>query len=407
MKTRIYKTGTFLMMVVVSGLLLIAGGCKKTMSSAPVISNVRNYVASPGDTLLSALAPGQWIVISGYNLKGAVGISFDGVAASFNDALFSDTSAAVLIPAVIPFPTVPADQLNTITYVTDHGQTTFKCSILPPAPTISAISNENANPGDTVTISGLNLFFVQNLTFAGTTITNYTTVSTGTSISFVLPSLSQSGPVSLTTQSGTTTTTYNVNDVETGMLCNFDDVNSYSWGANAVTNSTTLFPDGRGSYAQVYATNIGANDFNWYNGGRGINLNAVQWVPITEIGDSVSHYAVKFEISVPPSWSVGTLFVSANYTWTYLARYAPWLSGSGSSTPFATDGWQTVTIPFDSFRTVSSSGVNGEGTSLTSFTDLLGSSGNTSLSIWIVNDANAPEGTFNAAIDNIRVVKIK
>lgn len=406
MKKNIYKNG-LLLVTALSALLLVAvTGCKKTTLSAPVIKSIRNYAASPGDSLLNSAGPGQWVVISGSNLKGALAIYFDSTASSFNDDLFSDTSAVVLIPAVIAFPTIPARSLNTITYVTTHGQTTFSFSLLPPAPTISSISNENANTGDTVTIYGLNLFFIQSLSFAGTPITTYTATNDGTSVSFVLPALSQSGPVILSTKSGTVRTLFNVNDVETGMLCNFDDVNSYSWGDYATTNSTTLFPDGRAYYAQLYATNIGPNDFGWYNGGRGLNTNPVQWVPTGEMGDTVANYAVKFEINVPSAWSAGTIFISANYAWNYIARYAPWLNANGSVTPFTTHGWQTVTIPFSTFKTVSSAGYNGEGTSLTSFAALLGSSGNTSLSVWLINDAGTSISAFNFAIDNIRVERI-
>jgi hypothetical protein len=293
------RTRHYLVIAWAFGLLLTAAACHKTGASAPVIKSIRNYAASPGDSLIGSAGPGQWVVISGYNLTGAVSIDFDGVEASFNPGLFSDTSAVVLIPAVIAFPSVPSKQLNTVTYSTTHGQATFSFSILPPAPTITSISNENANAGDTVTIYGLNLFFIQNMTFAGTAITSYTEAGDGTSVSFILPTLSQSGPVAITTKSGSVTTLYNVNDVETGMLCNFDDINTYSWGAYQVTNSTTLFPDGRGNYAQLYATNIGANDFSWYNGGRGLNLNNVQWVPTADLGDTVANYAVKFEINVP------------------------------------------------------------------------------------------------------------
>ncbi|HWK06745.1 MAG TPA: glycan-binding surface protein [Puia sp.] len=408
MKNIIYTACHWVLTAVTACLLISQAGCKKNSGqAAPVITSIRNYAASPADSLVHKIGPGQWIVISGHNLKGAAGIYFDGVAASFNDALFSDTSAVVLIPSVIAFPSVPAKSLNTITYVTTHGQTVFSFSILPPAPTISSISNENANAGDTVTIYGLNFFFIQGLSFAGTSIASYTANSTGTSVSFVLPTLSQSGPVSITTNSGSATTLYNVNDVETGMLCNFDDINSYSWGAYTTTNSTTLFPDGKGNYAQLYATNIGANDFSWYNGGRGLNTNAVQWVPASELADTVAHYAVKFEMNVPASWNGGTLFIAANYTWTYIARYAPWLNADGSTTAFTTSGWQTVTIPFSSFKTKSSAGYSGEGLSLTSFTDLLGASGNTSLHIWLINDAASSIASFDAAIDNIRVEKIQ
>ena len=174
-----------------------------------------------------------------------------------------------------------------------------------------------------------------------------------------------------------------------------------------MTSGSIPFPDRWGNYAQLYATNIGANDFNWYNGGRGINTNSVQWVPTSELGDTVANYAVKFEINVPSAWSSGTIFISANYGWTYIARYAPWLNANGSSTAFTTDGWQTVTIPFSDFKTESSAGYDGEGTSLTAFTDLLGASGNTSLSIWLINDGATSIGTFNAGIDNIRVEKIQ
>src|ERR1700722_3403686 len=218
MKNNIYKSSQYLAMALSVALLIVTAGCKKTGSNPPVIKSIRNYAASPGDSLVSAIGPGQWVVITGYNLTGAVNIYFDGVASSFNDALFSDTSAVVLIPSVIAFPSVAAKELNTIQYVTTHGQTTFSFSILPPAPTITSVSNENANPGDTVTIYGLNFFFVSDLNFAGTAITSYTAAGDGTSVTFILPTLSQSGPASITTKSGSFTTLYNVNDVETNML---------------------------------------------------------------------------------------------------------------------------------------------------------------------------------------------
>src|ERR1700743_2999285 len=139
MKNKINKSLGFLLPVLSLALTLGIGGCRKDVSSTPVIKSVRNYTLQPGDSVLTSAGPGQWIVISGSNLKGALQIVFDGVPSSFNDALFTDTAAVVLIPAVIPFPTVPSAQLNTINYVTTHGQTTFTFPILPPAPSISSV----------------------------------------------------------------------------------------------------------------------------------------------------------------------------------------------------------------------------------------------------------------------------
>ncbi len=164
MKNSKYNMWNYWLPALLAVLMTGMGSCKKNATAPPpVITSIRNYVPHPGDSLLHIAAPGQWIVISGNNLKGALQIYFDSVASSFNDGLFSDTSAVVLVPAVIAFPIVPTDKLNTIVYVTTHGQTTFKFNIFPPAPSITSISNENANPGDSVTVYGLNLFFIQNL----------------------------------------------------------------------------------------------------------------------------------------------------------------------------------------------------------------------------------------------------
>jgi hypothetical protein len=207
----------------------------------------------------------------------------------------------------------------------------------------------------------------------------------------------------VTTKSGADTTAFNVHDFITGVFCNWDNINTYPWGSDTQSSSTD-FPGNTGSYNMLTATNLPANDNAWYNGGRGVNMNAAQWVPSADIGASLDSYAVKFEISVSKStpWVNGTIYVAVNYDFTYIATYAPWKNASGSSTPFTTTGWQTVTIPLSSFKTN-----NGTGTQVASIKDLLGASGNNGMNIWYMNDGATPVKSFKMAIDNIRVVKIK
>jgi hypothetical protein len=384
-------------------------GCKKdSVSSTPSITAVRSYAAAPGDSLLSKIGPGQWVTIIGSNLKGALQIYFDATASSFNEALFSDTSAVVLIPSVIAFPSVPADQLNTIRYVTTHGETTFSFPILPSAPTISGISNENAVVGDSVFVYGFNFFFIQNFVFAGTTITNYTGTNDGTSIRFKLPAtVTSSGVVTVTTKSGTASTVFTVNDMKTGMLCNFDDINTYSWGAAAISNNATDFPGNRLYYGRIAAANLGAYDFAWYNGGRGMNMNAAQWIPTANLTDPIANYALKFEMNIKQAWTGGYLYIVKDYDWTYLARYAPWLNANGTATSFTTTGWQTITIPLTEFRT-KANGVDGTGNSPATLKTLVGNSGNGGINLWLINPTGtAVTASFDGAFDNIRVVKIK
>jgi hypothetical protein len=408
MKKSNHHIKSCLLLALLAAAAFIQSGCKKDASSSskgnPVITAIRNYVAHPGDSLLSSVGTGQWVVISGKNLKGALAINFDGVKGSFNDAWFSDTSAIALIPAVIAFPSVPSDKLNTIQYITNHGQTTFSFPIVAPAPTISGISNEDANPGDSVKINGLSFFFIKSINYGGIDITSFKPSNDGTSISLAVPAgLTKGGPVMVTTKSGADTTAFNVHDFITGVFCNWDNINTYPWGSDTQSSSTD-FPGNTGSYNVLTATNLPANDNAWYNGGRGVNMNAAQWVPSANIGASLDSYAVKFEISVPKStpWVNGSVYVAVNYGFTYIATYAPWKNASGKTTPFTTTGWQTVTIPLSSFRTN-----NGTGTQVASITELLGASGNNGMNVWYMNDGSTPVTAFKMAIDNIRVVKIK
>ena len=382
----------------------IQSGCKKDAmdGGAPVITSVRNYAASPADTLVNNITTGQWVVLIGHNLKDAVQVSFNGIPATINSVMFSDTSAAVLVPAVIPFPSVSAENLNTIRYVTRKGATTFTFDIVAPPPTITSISNENANEGDSVYINGLNLFFIQELTFAGTPVTKFSTAGDGTSIGFVLPALAQSGPVVVTTKSGTASTPFNVNDDKTGMLCDFDKTNTFSWGTG-IESSSVNFPGNRGNYAVLSNDVLPAGDGTWWGWQRSINTNDVQWVPVDSLGLSLDDYGLKFEISVPAAWSGTSIYVIKGYAFDYMARYEPWQGTGGTVTPFTTKGWRTVTIPLSLFRSN-----DGKGSAAASLSALLGASGNGAINIQTKNFSASPSASgLKAAIDNIRIVKIK
>jgi hypothetical protein len=390
--------------------LLLFSACKKTGSSGPVLTGVRYYAASPDDTAMANLTPtGQWVVLEGNNLKNAVQILIDGVQVSFNPALFSDTSAVVQIPIVIPFNSVAAGDLNTIKYITTGGSTTFKFSIVVPPPAITGISDEMANPGDSVWIYGANFFLISDISFAGAPVTSYNVSEDGTSLAFIVPQLSAGGPLSITTKSGTTATPFNVDDVTTGVLCNFDNVSTYQYWSASVDNSSSTFPGNTGNYA-ILNTNgpLSNSDGSWWNGGRSINCNSAQWVPVSNLNDPLANWALKFEVSVPGAWNGTSIFLTRNGDWTYLARYEPWKGSTGATSPFKTDGWRTVTIPLTQFLTKPDNGNDGTGLMAPDLTTLVGSSGSGSINVYVMNDGPGPAATgLVVAIDNFRVVKIK
>jgi len=185
-------------------IVALLSACKKNISddAPPVITEVRNYAADPNDTVYQSLeANQQWVVISGQNLKNAIEIKFNGVTAAFNGTLFAQNSAVVQIPLIL-FSTIDTTKLYTIEYTTTGGSTTFAFKLGPGAPTISAISNVFANPGDSVFLYGTNLVLVESLSYAGTPIPSSVSNLDGTSLGFLMPAQQPTDRVLLTTKGG-------------------------------------------------------------------------------------------------------------------------------------------------------------------------------------------------------------
>ncbi|MGB3007405.1 MAG: glycan-binding surface protein [Chitinophagaceae bacterium] len=489
----------FLFFSVAFALILLMPACKKNVvEPAPVITGVINYVASPGDTALSSLVPnGQWVVITGQHLKNALQITFDGVPATFNNALFASDNVVVQIPSIL-FSTIDTNKLNTIQYTTPGGTTTFSFKLSPAAPTISAISNVFANPGDSVFIYGANLVLVQSFsyggtnipshksnlygtalgfvmptpaptsgnvvvttksgtvifkisatptitgvsnenaktgdsvyiygtylkgiltfTFAGTSITSFVSSADGSSVGFVLPSLSQSGPVSITTPFGTATTVYKVNDIAgIGSISNWEWSGNFNWQwwGGATLNSgdpnsgwppyNPDFPGNSSMYMSLKNNILAPGEGNTYSN-YAILMNGAQWVPTANINDPISDWAFKMEINIPQPWNGGSLVIQSGNN-TYICRWEPWLISATTTAPYKTKGWITLTIPFTEFRKADATLGDGKGASLTKFSDLLGPSGNSGCTVYMHNYSTSASATgFYGAFDNLRVAKIK
>lgn len=391
----------------------IQSSCKKDAnvgSGNPVITQVRAYAASPNDSVLKAANPGNYVVLQGSHFTGVKQVYFDGVAASLNNALGSDNSLPVKVPA-IPFATLNQAKLNTITVVTATGQVTYSFPVVPLATVITSMSNEDALPGETVTVYGSNFFYIDKVILPGgiTVSSGIVTNDLGTTLAFTVPQgATTGGPIQVVNRYGTGTSVLLFDDFVTGVATNFDAINNYSWGLSSnPTNSSTAYPGNTGYYAVLNASSIPANDFAWYDGGRSINLNPTQWVPVADLSDNPANWALKFEIDVPAAtpWVNGSIYIVNNYTWTYLAAYEPWKNSDGTTTPFVTNGWQTVVIPLSNFKTTPSGGADGSGSPLPSLTDLLGPTGNGSISIMFINAGTTVVNNFTVAIDNIRVEK--
>ncbi|MFI5138829.1 MAG: glycan-binding surface protein [Sphingobacteriales bacterium] len=251
--------------------------CKKNnvgSSNPPVITGVRSYVASPNDTVLTSATPhGQWVVITGANLKSTSRIEFDGVPASFNPVLFAEKSLVVQIPTIM-FSTVDTSKLYTVKVTTAGGAATFNFKLGPPAPAVWGISDVFAAPGDSVYLFGGNLLFIKSLTYGGLPVPHFNTTAYGDSIGFVMPAGTQSTKlVIVTAKSGTAVDTISAKPAIYGISyvnpklgdsvyiygLYLKTISSFTFGGATITN----FTEGpRGAYVK-----FAAPDNNSYSSG--------------------------------------------------------------------------------------------------------------------------------------------
>jgi hypothetical protein len=165
----------FLFFSITMALILVMPACKKNTEQNPEITGVVNYAASPNDTVVHTVAAGQWVVLLGSNLGGALQVTFNGAPATINSALGTDNSIVIQIPS-IAWQSVTKDQRNVITAVTGNGVASFEIKIVD-APLIVRVRNYEASPNDTIlnfvapgqhiNLIGFNLAGADSISFQG------------------------------------------------------------------------------------------------------------------------------------------------------------------------------------------------------------------------------------------------
>ncbi len=392
---------TILLLVLLAGLW----SCKKDNEGKPVITKLRAISPAPNDSTLTMAGPGQTVVIQGSGFASTSQIYFNGYPTAFNSALLADNNIVVTIPADMPFASLDPAQLNTVKVVTKNGEVVFNFPIVPPPAVLLTASNENALAGERITIMGNNFFFVEKVIFPGgiAVTTNLGTVATGTTIDVTVPAgITQAGPLQVVTKFGTGASVFLFNDYATGMISNFDNINNFSWGCT-IKDDAGLFPGNHGKYAHLQQDAITGNNWDWWNGKRGVITNAKDWLPASELNNPAANYAMKFDIYVKEPWSTGVLLIGPppNDTWVYMYRYEPWKTQPG----FKTNGWITVTVPLNEFRKKSASGTDGAGDQAAKVSDVIGGIDEIA-KFMFVNDTATPIAKLDMAIDNVRVYKI-
>jgi hypothetical protein len=416
LKTNIYMNKQILLLLIVlAGLAQFA--CKKDNgdSGTPTITNVRLIDSTKRDSSLSAALTGTVIVIQGHNLGGVQAVYFNDSAAYFNPTYTTSTNIIVAIPADAPTSVTDPNVPNQIKVVTNHGEATFSFTLLLPPPTITGVSNENALPGSTTTITGTYLY-LEKIIFPGNVeTTDFTVNDDKTQVTVTVPaSVATSGPLTLQGAFGSSSTPYPFDSYlapSTGFLANFESGSPYfgwQWWGGINSSDASAFPNNTGSYIEVHpSSTIIPGDNSWWSDNRAVLVAEMPWVAEADMSNSISNYALKFEIYVKAPWTNGSLMIGPKIgdNFPYMARYAPWESVSDGK--FVTNGWTTVTIPLTAFLTLKNGAYDPNGSPAANFAALTGGSNKTNLQIMLYNDSTKPITSFDAAVDNVRIVKVQ
>jgi hypothetical protein len=380
----------------------------------PIVNSVTLLDSTKQDSAFVRALPGTLILITGQNLGGATQVSFNGQSAYFNPTYNTDTRLIITIPDNAPTEATDPKVPNTIHIMTTHGEASYSFTIDIPPPSIAAISNENALPGDSLIIYGTSLWLIEKITLpGGKEVTDFTANEAGTRVGLIMPDLgADTGRLVIHAKYGTAMSDGPLNDHESGdVISNLTNAGETGetpvfnwawWGANR-TNDASLFPGTRGSYLQNIFGGVGANDGAWWNGNRSGNFSDITTMfTATIMTQQASSYALKFEINTKEPWTAGINVI--RFGDNYAFRFMPW-SGAPDD-KFDTGGkWVTVTINLAAFKT-QADGKEGTGAAAVTMGNLLKADGVVAFGYRFITEGD-PVDVYNAAYDNFRIIKIR
>jgi len=159
-----------------------------TITATNVAPTVTGFTPASGVQLTS-------VVLTGTDFSNASAVNFNGTSASFT--INSNTQITALVPAAAT--SGPIGVTNAAGSGTSVGS--FTVIPGPPAPTVSGFNPTNGPVGTSVVITGANFSNVSAVAFNGVGATH--TVNSPTQITATVPAGATTGPIAVTTSSGT------------------------------------------------------------------------------------------------------------------------------------------------------------------------------------------------------------
>jgi hypothetical protein len=337
----------------------------------PTIYYARLSKVSAKDSLITGAYMGTNITLVGKNLRSITKMYFNDQEAILNSSFMTDNTVLVDVPNTLT--SNPTDKIYMVNNQNDT--TTYDFKVLVPNPTASALNNEWAKDGETVTLTGDYLLNYASspltITMPGNVpVTEFISYSK-TAVTFKVPAGSGKGHITVTTKYGTATSKFYFRD-DRYMLFDWDGTHgkamasAHGW-RNGVTGQNVVTPLD-GNYVIFKGDILGKIGSTWNEDGFSFDYwpdPSNGYPELSTLFDSsdLSKLQLKFEVNVPQAWNSGALqcIFTGNSQVTYStgnnnyissdtyprALWTPWY---GTKAGYTTDGWVTVSIPLSEFK---------------------------------------------------------
>jgi len=325
---------TLLLLVAAVGMFT---SCKKdTSSGTPVVNYVRITSPESSDSLLPGAGQGQLIAIVGDNLQDAQQVWFNDQQSRLTPTYVSKTSILVSVPSQIP------DSINNmVTIIFKSGyKLEYPFEVQISKPYVSSMLCEFVNEGDVATILGNYFYMPVTVTFTGGATAELVNVE-DEQIQFKVPADAQPGPITITTNFGTTKSDFWFRDSR-NIFIGSDPFEGWNNASLVVSSPGPGDPPKiNGNYFRIKAQ-VGAWGWNELaDGDAGSMPSYSKNIP----DDAILHpekYYLKFEVNTMKPYNASMITINAGGSVVQDTKGYQW------APPYDSKGkWQTVAISYD------------------------------------------------------------
>ncbi len=336
-------------------IILSHSGCNKDECTTPLADSI---TLRDSTWQIIDLVPGYVYTVHGLNLKDYSSVYINSTKLNPLYILATDTSIVFRMPNM-ETNSATDDLSDSVLVVKECGNALLRVNILLAPPYITKISNEYALGDDIITLEGYYFNLLESAVFPGGIEGEIVPEYIDTVCQLIVPEgVTEDGEIELTSKSGPSSSRIGVKFRDaTGLLCNFDDVDTWEgWGGRVISNGTDEFiPDANGDFYAGEANNIAP--------GTDSIDQLILPVSLFEMPDfngslSPSYFNLKFETYTKYPWEhgyyrieLGKLNEEDEIEFAYTYDFQPW-NDTLYNGSFSVEYWETYNIPLSEFRLI-------------------------------------------------------